>query len=55
MLGPTLFLIFINDIDKAVDVSGSVLEKFADDTKWAMVVETDEERKTFQQGLNRLI
>ena len=55
MLGPTLFLIFINDIDKAVDVSGSVLEKFADDTKWAMVVESEEERKIFQQGLDRLM
>ena len=38
VLGPTLFLIYINDIDTAVDVSGSVLEKFGDDTKWAMVV-----------------
>ena len=38
VLGPTLFLMYINDIDMAVDVSGSYLLKFADDTKWAMVV-----------------
>ena len=55
MLGPTLFLIYINDIDTAVNVVGSVLEKFADDTKWAMVVESDEERRTFQEGLDRLM
>ena len=55
VLGPTLFLIYINDIDTAVNVAGSVLEKFADDTKWAMVVESDEERRTFQEGLDRLM
>ena len=31
VLGPTLFLIYINDIDMAVNVTGSVLAKFADD------------------------
>ena len=41
VLGPTLFLMFINDIDMAVDVSGSYLLKFADDTKWSMVVESE--------------
>ena len=55
VLGPTLFLIYINDIDTAVDVTGSILEKFADDTKWAMVVESDEDRRTFQLGLDRLM
>ena len=55
MLGPTLFLIFINDIDSAVNVTVSVLEKFADDTKWAMVVECDEDRVIFQEGLDKLM
>jgi hypothetical protein len=55
VLGPTLFLIYINDIDMAVNVTGSFLAKFADDTKWAMVVEDDDDRKVFQQGLNALI
>ena len=54
-ISPTLFLIFINDIDTAVDVSVSILKKFADDTKWAMFVETAEERQTFQDGLDRLM
>ena len=36
-------------------MTGSVLVKFADDTKWAMVVENEENRKSFQAGLNALI
>ena len=40
VLGPTLFLIFINNIDRALDVTSSVLLKFADDTKVARVVES---------------
>ena len=54
VLGPTLLLIYINDIDNVVDVTGSILDKFADDTKWARVVESDEDRRTFQLGLERL-
>ena len=53
-LGPALFLIFINDIDTAVDLTASLLSKFADDTKWARVVESDEDRKKFQDGLDGL-
>ena len=54
LLGPTLFLMYINDIDLAVDVSGSYLLKFADDTKWSMVVETEEQSQVFQEGILRL-
>ena len=32
VLGPTLFLIFINDIDTASEVTGAFIKKFADDT-----------------------
>ena len=39
-----LFVIFINDIDLAMEVTGSFLFKFADDTKVGMVVETEEQR-----------
>ena len=54
VLGPTLFVIFINDIDCAMDVTGSHLFKFADDTKWAMVVDTEEQSRAFQEGIQRL-
>jgi ribonuclease P/MRP protein subunit RPP40 len=54
LLGPTLFLMYINDIDLAVDVSGSYLLKFADDTKWSKVVETEDQNQVFQEGILRL-
>ena len=62
VLGPVLFLCFINDLDLAVDmVNGAggqdklnILKKFADDTKWGRVVESDEDRASFQEGLDRL-
>ena len=53
-LGPALFLIFINDIDTAVDLTSSLLSKFADDTKWARVVESEEDRRKFQEGVDGL-
>ena len=54
VLGPTLFIIFINDIDLAMEVTGSFLFKFADDTKVGMVVETEEQRDILQAGIDRL-
>ena len=55
VLGPTLFLFYINDIDLAVDVTGSVILKFADDTKIAMVVETEEQKDEMQGAITRLM
>ena len=54
VLGPVLFTLFINDIDRAVEVTGSHILKFADDTKWYMVVNTEEESRQFQEGITRL-
>ena len=33
VLGPIAFIIFINDIDTAVDIIHQIMNKFADDTK----------------------
>ena len=55
VLGPTLFLIFINDIDMAVGVTSSVLLKFADDTKVGRVVESEEQRQELQSTIDRLV
>ena len=55
VLGPTLFLIFINDIDVAVEITGAMLKKFADDTKCYMVVETEEDKNRFQAMLSNLM
>ena len=54
MLGPTLFIIFIDDIDLAIDVTGSFLFKFADDTKVGMVVETEDQRDELQSAIASL-
>ena len=72
VLGPVLFLCFINSLDMAVEKvmemsrlamdresednmnDNSVFKKFADDTKWGMVVKKEEDREKFQQGLDNL-
>jgi len=54
-LGPTLFLIFINDIDRAVEVTSSVLLKFADDTKVGRVLENEVQRAELQGTIDRLV
>ena len=53
-MGPALFLVFINDIDTAVDLTKSFLSKFADDTKMATIVESEQDRLKFQEGVDNL-
>ena len=54
-LGPTLFLIFINDIDNAMDTTTGIISKFADDTKAGRVVENDGDREVLQLEINNLM
>ena len=51
VLGPVLFLIFINDIN--VDVISSIL-KLADDIKVFSEVNNDQDRIKLQDDLNKL-
>ena len=53
-LGPVLFWIFINDIDSAADLTACFISKFADDTKMAGVVETEEDYRQFQPDIDGL-
>ena len=53
VLGPLLFVIFINDIDSCSDLI-AVLLKFADDTKIGNGVRTLEQRENLQNCLNKL-
>ena len=42
VLGPILFVIFINDIDTVLEKEGLFLSKFADDTKAGRKVDTED-------------
>jgi hypothetical protein len=53
VLGPLLFLIFINDLDIAAR-KAEILKKFADDTKLGGRVSTEEERAALQEALDEL-
>ena len=55
MLGPLLFVIFINDIDKVVFNRESDLSKFADDTKIFKTIETGKDTMAMQKSLNSLV
>ena len=52
VLGPVLFLIYVNDMDAGVL---SRISKFADDTKLYHKVCTDEDKREIQQDLERLV
>jgi ribonucleases P/MRP protein subunit RPP40 len=54
VLGPVLFLIFIRDIDKESG-AGTVLKKFADDTKVGKKIETEQDTAELQATLDRLM
>jgi ribonucleases P/MRP protein subunit RPP40 len=51
VLGPLLFLIFINDIDMAA-AGAEILVKFVDDTKVGQTIRSD--RAALQEALDRL-
>ena len=52
VLGPILFLIYINDLDDSI--TSNVL-KFADDTKLFRKVSTDDDKQHLQNDLDRLV
>ena len=57
VLGPILFLIYINDLDVKVaeKAPGINLFKFADDSKIGYQVRDWEEEEKFQQGINAIV
>ena len=53
VLGPLLFLIFINDLDAAADPAELIM-KFADDTKIGQTVESMQDKERLQTALDNL-
>lgn len=51
VLGPLLFLIYINDLDSSIS---SEVSKFADDTKVGRVIRTHQDARKLQGDLDRL-
>ncbi len=51
MLGPLLFIIYINDLDSGISSEG---RKFAGDTKVGRVIRTDQDASELQDDLNKL-
>jgi hypothetical protein len=54
VLGPILFLIFINDLEEGLDKLISIVRKFADDTKVGQRVDSQEACENLQRALDHL-
>ena len=54
VLGPILFVIFIDDIDTCLGPREGIIPKFADDTKVAKVVKDDQTAKEMQDTISNL-
>jgi hypothetical protein len=54
VLGPLLFLLFVNDLDLAVSLA-ELLFKFADETKLAGLIQNGEDREQLQASLDGLV
>ena len=52
MLGPTLFIYFINDLPDSTD---QIVRLFADDSKLYSEIRTDEDREKLQKGIDDLV
>uniref|UniRef100_A0A4W3GR14 Reverse transcriptase domain-containing protein n=1 Tax=Callorhinchus milii TaxID=7868 RepID=A0A4W3GR14_CALMI len=52
VLGPLLFLIYINDLDLGIE---STISKFADDTKLGRVVNSEEDCNQLQADIHRMV
>ena len=54
VLGPILFVIYINDIDTCINNKGGIIPKFADDTKVAKVVTDNQTPAEMQEVIYNL-
>ena len=55
VLGPTLFIIFINNLDEAMDIATGIISKFADDTKMGRTISGEDDRNALQRDIDSLL
>ena len=55
VLGPTCFVIFINDLDEVLNLVDGFVYKFADDTKYGRTVRSEEDQMCMQNNINNLL
>lgn len=55
VLGPTCFVIFINDLDEVLNLVDGFVFKFADDTKCGRVVRSEADQVKMQNDINSLL
>ena len=55
VLGPTSFVVFIDDLDKVVDLVNGFVYKFDDDTKYGKTVVDEADREQMQQCIDKLL
>ena len=55
VLGPLLFVLYINDLSEIIDSSNSVILTFADDTKLISKISSVSEKNKLQDNLNNVI
>ena len=54
VLGPTCFVIFINDLDDVLDLVNGFVSKFADDTKYGRIIRNEEDHQEMQRNIDKL-
>ena len=55
VLGPTCFVIFINDLDEVLNLVDGFVYKFADDTKYGRIICDESDQVKMQNDINRLL
>ena len=55
VIGPILFVIFINPLDRVIDQLATILSKFADDTKAGRVINCEVDRDLLQNAIDILL